>query len=77
MEFIRKLKEMGKLFLTPKDICMATGMGKKKCLALFHREDFPGFIYVKTFLVEIDSFLEYFKTRRVILTDEQKKIEFK
>lgn len=76
MDFITKLKEKGKMFLTPTDICEVTGMGKKKILALFHRDDFPGVIYGKTFLIETDTFIEFFKTRRVILTDEQKKIEF-
>ena len=39
-------------FLTSSDICKILKIGRKKCLALFHREDFPGFIYGKTFLVE-------------------------
>lgn len=56
-------------FLTSSDICKILKIGRKKCLALFHREDFPGFIYGKTFLVEKNAFLEFFKVRNVILQD--------
>ena len=58
-----------KLFFTTTDVCRILGIGRKKCLALFHREDFPCFIYGKTFLIEKDSFLNYFKNRNVILSD--------
>ena len=57
------------LFLTPSDMCKILKIGRKKCLALFHREDFPGFIYGKTFLVEKNAFLEFFKVRNLILQD--------
>lgn len=56
-------------------------IGRKKCLALFHREDFPCLIYGKTFLIEKNSFINYFKNRNVILAGktigmiENKKIE--
>ena len=58
------------LFLTPSDICKILKIGRKKCLALFHRDDFPCLIYGKTFLIEKDSFINYFKNRNVILADK-------
>lgn len=63
------------LFLSPNDICKILKIGRKKCLALFHREDFPGFIYGKTFLVEKNAFLDFFKVRNVIIQDND--INFK
>ena len=70
MENTRELTvDKSKLFFTTTDVCRILKIGRKKCLALFHREDFPGFIYGKTFLVEKNAFLEFFKVRNVILQD--------
>lgn len=64
-----------KLFFTTTDVCNILKIGRKKCLALFHRDDFPCFIYGKTFLIERDSFINYFKTRNVILQDRNIEME--
>ena len=60
------------LFLSPSDICKILKIGRKK---LFHRDDFPSFIYGKTFLVEKNAFLDFFKVRNVILQDTDIKFE--
>ena len=67
--------EKNKLFLTTTDVCKILGIGRKKCLALFHRKDFPCFIYGKTFLIEKDTFMDYFKVRNVIMTDTNIEME--
>jgi hypothetical protein len=63
------------LFLTPGDVCKILKIGRKKCLALFHRDDFPSFIYGKTFLIEKNAFLDFFKVRNVILQNTDIKFE--
>lgn len=71
MENVQEItQDKNKLFLTTTDVCKILKIGRKKCLALFHRDDFPCFIYGKTFLIEKDSFINYFKTRNVILVDK-------
>ena len=78
MENVQEIQlDKSKLFLTTKDVCKLLGIGRKKCLALFHRADFPCLIYGKTFLIEKNSFLNYFKTRNVILSDANIEIEWK
>ena len=39
--------DKSKLFFTTTDVCKILKIGRKKCLALFHREDFPCLIYVE------------------------------
>ena len=69
MENTQTVLTTNKLFLNTTDVCNALGIGRKKCLALFHRQDFPCLIYGKTFLVEKEAFINYFKVRNVIVTD--------
>ena len=70
MENVQEIQiDKSKLFLNTKDVCELLGIGRKKCLVLFHRADFLCLIYGKTFLIEKNSFLNYFKTRNVILSD--------
>ena len=58
MENTRELTvDKSKLFFTTTDVCRILKIGMKKCLALFHRDDFPCLIYGKTFLIEKDSFV--------------------
>ena len=71
MENTRELTvDKSKLFFITTDVCRILKIGRKKCLALFHRDDFPCLIYGKTFLIEKDSFINYFKNRNVILVDK-------
>ena len=71
MEDTRELTiDKSKLFFTTTDVCKILKIGRKKRLALFHREDFPCLIYGKTILIEKNSFINYFKNGNVILADK-------
>ncbi|MBR0427680.1 MAG: helix-turn-helix domain-containing protein [Clostridia bacterium] len=52
-------------FYTTEDVKKILGIGNKKCLDLFHREDFPCIKPGKSFLISIKAFNEYVSTRRV------------
>lgn len=52
-------------FYTTEDVRRILGIGDKKCLELFNREDFPAARPGKAFLVSVKAFNEYFNTRRV------------
>ena len=60
-----ELNILKELFLTPSDICKILKIGRKKCLALFHREDFPCERVGKSYRIAEENFNEYFKTTRV------------
>ena len=52
-------------FLSTKDVMKILKIGNKACLELFHRKDFPSVKIGRAFKVSEDSFIEYFKTRRI------------
>lgn len=52
-------------FYKTKDVRRILGIGDKKCLELFHREDFPCIKIGKSFLIAVNAFNEYVSTRRV------------
>ena len=52
-------------FYKTEDVRRILGIGDKKCLELFHREDFPCERVGKGYRIAEESFNEYFKTRRV------------
>ena len=52
-------------FYKTEDVRRILGIGDKKCLELFHREDFPCERVGKSYRIAEENFNEYFKTRRV------------
>ena len=52
-------------FYKTEDVRRILGIGDKKCLELFHREDFPCIKIGKSFLIAVNAFNEYISTRRV------------
>ena len=52
-------------FYKTKDVRAILGIGNKTCLELFHRADFPCVKVGRTFLVSVDAFEEYFRSRRM------------
>ena len=52
-------------FYKTEDVRIILGIGDKKCLELFHREDFPCIKIGKSFLIAVNAFNEYVSTRRV------------
>ena len=52
-------------FYKTEDVRRRLGIGDKKCLELFHREDFPCIKIGKSFLIAVSAFNEYVSTRRV------------
>ena len=52
-------------FYKTEDVRRILGIVDKKCLELFHREDFPCIKIGKSFLIAVNAFNEYVSTRRV------------
>lgn len=48
------------------DVCRILKIGKRKCLDLFHSNDFPSIQLGRKFLVKKDCFDEYLSTKRIM-----------
>ncbi len=48
------------------DVCKILGIGRKKCLDLFHSDDFPSLQIGKTLLIKQSAFDNYLDSKRCV-----------